>query len=189
MTGGQIVVAVLVGLVVNECVEVCPWVARKLVAWSARRRYTDPARAGVRAEELVAVIDDRPGNLLKLLSAFGFAAAAVTTAAARRVAQEPGHLAARALLGIAQFGAVVVGSVLSTVGLADVLVGIPPYGLVGGLVVGLVGGLVGGLAYGVVVGLVGGLVGGLGAWLVGAWLGAWLRARLGRLRVGRQDTP
>jgi hypothetical protein len=54
-----------------------PWAARKLVRWSAHRRYAPPSRAELRAEELAAYIDDRPGRLFKLITALGFAAAAV----------------------------------------------------------------------------------------------------------------
>jgi hypothetical protein len=79
MTIGQILLAIAVGLAVSEFSEVCPWVARKLVRWSAHRRYVPPACAELRAEELGAFIDDRPGRLFKLITALGFAAAAVVT--------------------------------------------------------------------------------------------------------------
>jgi hypothetical protein len=79
MTIGQIMLAIAVGLAVSEFSEVCPWVARKLVRWSAHRRYVPPARAELRAEELTAFINDRPGRLFKLITALGFAAAAVVT--------------------------------------------------------------------------------------------------------------
>lgn len=77
MTTGQILFAIITGLAVNECCDVSPWAARKLVRWSAHRRYVPPARAELRAEELAAFIDDRPGRLFKLITALGFAAAAV----------------------------------------------------------------------------------------------------------------
>lgn len=85
MTPGQILFAVLSGLAVNECCELSPWCARKLVRWSAHCRYTDAARADARAEELTALIDDRPGKLFKLITALGFAAGAVM-ASVRRTA-------------------------------------------------------------------------------------------------------
>ena len=74
MTTVQVVLGVLSGLAVNEFCDLSPWVARRLVRWSARLRYTDPVRAETRAEELTALIDDRPGKLFKLLTALGFAA-------------------------------------------------------------------------------------------------------------------
>ncbi len=77
MTTGQILLAIITGLAANECCDVSPWAARKLVRWSARRRYAPPARAELRAEELAALIDDRPGKLFKLITALGFAAAAI----------------------------------------------------------------------------------------------------------------
>jgi hypothetical protein len=78
MTLAQILLAIVVGLAVSEFSEVCPWGARKLVRWSAHRRYAPPSRAELHAEELAAYIDDRtPGRLFKLITALGFAAAAV----------------------------------------------------------------------------------------------------------------
>ncbi len=80
MTTWQIVLGIIIGLitglVVSECCDVSPWVARKLVRWSARRRYVPPTHAELRAEELAAYIDDCPGRLFKLIIALGFAAAA-----------------------------------------------------------------------------------------------------------------
>jgi hypothetical protein len=72
-----ILLAIVGGLIANELCEFSPWCARKLVRWSAFRRYTDPGRAEMRAEELTAVIDDRPGNLFKLITAVSFAVGAV----------------------------------------------------------------------------------------------------------------
>jgi hypothetical protein len=82
-----IVISVILGLLVNECCDVSPWCARKLVQWSAHRRYTDPDRAGQRAEELSALIDGRPGKLLKLFSALGFAGSAVLVVFRREFAR------------------------------------------------------------------------------------------------------
>lgn len=79
MTTGQILLAIITGLAVNECCDVSPWAARKLVRWSARRRYAPPSRAELRAEELAAYIDVRPGRLFKLITALGFAVAAIVT--------------------------------------------------------------------------------------------------------------
>jgi glycosyltransferase involved in cell wall biosynthesis len=57
------------GLAANELLDISEWAARRLVRWSARLRYEDPERAGIRAEELDAVITARPGQLLKLITA------------------------------------------------------------------------------------------------------------------------
>jgi len=80
-----IILAIIAGLAVNECCDVCLWAARALVRWSARLRYPDPARAHVRAEELAAHIYARPGKLLKLGTAVGFVTVAVVAAACRAV--------------------------------------------------------------------------------------------------------
>lgn len=83
MSIGDVLIAIGTGLAANECCEVAPWCARGLVRWSARRRYTDPARAAVRAEEWAALIDDRPGHLFKLITAMVFAGGAVLSMARR----------------------------------------------------------------------------------------------------------
>lgn len=70
-------ISVVLGLLINECCDVSPWCADKLVRWSAHRRYMDPVRAAERAEELAALIRARPGKLLKLFSAVGFASSAI----------------------------------------------------------------------------------------------------------------
>jgi hypothetical protein len=73
-----ILLSILTSLAAAEITAINPWCAKKLVRWSARRRYADnQARAKIRAEELEAFIDARPGNLLKLMTAAAFAAAAV----------------------------------------------------------------------------------------------------------------
>jgi hypothetical protein len=59
--------------------DLCPWLADKLVRWSAFRRYRDRERAETRAEELAALIEQRPGHLLKLFTAINFAAGTVIT--------------------------------------------------------------------------------------------------------------
>lgn len=80
MTREELVWAVALGLLANEAGDWCPWIAHRLVRWSACRRYQDNhARAAIRAEELAALIDDRPGKLFKLLTALGMAGAAAIT--------------------------------------------------------------------------------------------------------------
>jgi hypothetical protein len=83
-----ILLGIVAGLLANELCEFSPWCARKLVRWSAFQRYTDPGRVEMRAEELTAVINDRPGNLFKLITAVSFAANAVIVSGRRAVARE-----------------------------------------------------------------------------------------------------
>lgn len=85
MSGAEILIGVLLGLLVNEFCDVSPWAARKLVRWSAHRRYVNPARADARAEELARLIDDRPGKLFKLITALGFVSGAVMASARRTI--------------------------------------------------------------------------------------------------------
>ncbi|MER7206356.1 hypothetical protein ABT340_04755 [Streptosporangium sp. NPDC000239] len=83
MSGWEIFLGIALGLIVNEACELSPWAARKLVQWSARARYPDPERAETRAAELVSLIEERPGKLLKLCSAMGFFGAAACMALQR----------------------------------------------------------------------------------------------------------
>jgi hypothetical protein len=79
----SVLIPIAIGLLVNELCDVSPWLARRLVRWSAFRRYADPARAEARAEELAAVINARPGQLFKLTTTAGFAISAATVASLR----------------------------------------------------------------------------------------------------------
>lgn len=77
MSGIEIILGVLLVLVVNEAWNVSPWVAQMLVRWSARLRYPDAELRATRTEELAALINERPGKLLKLCTALSFAVAAL----------------------------------------------------------------------------------------------------------------
>jgi hypothetical protein len=71
------IISVVLGLAINECSDISPWAAEKVVRFSARLRYGDQDRAEIRAEELAALIKERPGNLLKLITAICFTVAAL----------------------------------------------------------------------------------------------------------------
>jgi len=76
--------AIISGLLVNECCDISPWIARRLMHLAARLRYRGaPERATVRGEELAALIQDRPGKLFKLVTATGFLLHALLVAALR----------------------------------------------------------------------------------------------------------
>jgi hypothetical protein len=83
VTGWVLVLTIALGLLVNECCELSPWLADKMVRRSARLRYEDPARSEERAEELAAYIKDRPGKIFKLLSALHFLGVALACRARR----------------------------------------------------------------------------------------------------------
>ena len=75
-----------------------PWCACHLIRWSVRLRYIEPERRRVREAELIALLDERPGKLLKLGTALGFLAAAMsaclrrsTTATFRSFARRRRH--------------------------------------------------------------------------------------------------
>lgn len=86
MNGWEIVASFAFGLLVNEMTDVSPWAARKLVRWAAYRWTTDPDTAAGYAEEWTAIIDERPGKLLKLLTAVQFSIGAAGRAAPRALA-------------------------------------------------------------------------------------------------------
>lgn len=65
--------AFLLGALVNEFSDLYPWMARGVARWAAWHWTKDRDRAEGYAEEWTAVIDARPGKLLKLLTALGFA--------------------------------------------------------------------------------------------------------------------
>jgi hypothetical protein len=87
MTPKQLAVvaaALVVGLLGRLVLRVSPRVGVRLVRWAAGLRYRqNPERAALRAEELTALVDDRPGRLLKLLTGLGFALHALTVAGLR----------------------------------------------------------------------------------------------------------
>jgi hypothetical protein len=68
--------AVVLGLLVNEISDVSPWMAGRLVRSAAILWSHDPHVAADYAEEWQAVVDERPGKLLKLGTALGFLAVA-----------------------------------------------------------------------------------------------------------------
>jgi hypothetical protein len=85
MTTAEVAIAVASGLLINEMTEISPWAARRLVAWSARVKYGTTERGRIRGVELVTLIEERPGKLLKLLTALGFTGAALATVVFRGV--------------------------------------------------------------------------------------------------------
>jgi hypothetical protein len=69
----EVVLGLIFGFLVNEMCDISPWLAKRLVRWSAHHQYLDRARAEIRAEELEALIESRPGKLFKLITAIPFA--------------------------------------------------------------------------------------------------------------------
>jgi membrane protein YdbS with pleckstrin-like domain len=88
MSWVEIVLAVLLGLAVNEFSDFSPWLASKLVVWSARLRYADSPRGQTRGEELAALIKERPGKLFKLATGTGFVSAALLFRLRRAISGE-----------------------------------------------------------------------------------------------------
>ncbi|MFG1890371.1 hypothetical protein ACGFIR_21195 [Micromonospora sp. NPDC049051] len=85
MSKWEMTLGIVFGLLVNEITDVSPWLAKKLVRWSAYRWTTDPEAAETYSEEWAAIIEERPGKLLKLLTASKFALGAAGRAVPRAV--------------------------------------------------------------------------------------------------------
>ncbi|MET7881288.1 hypothetical protein ABZS52_30680 [Micromonospora profundi] len=62
------------------------WVARRLIHWAAYHWTADPDVAAGYAEEWTAIVDERPGKLLKLLTAVQFTLGAAGKAVPRMFA-------------------------------------------------------------------------------------------------------
>jgi len=73
----EVLLAVILGLLVNEVCDVSPWAAKRAVRWAARRWSQDPVVAADYAEEWQAVVNDCPGKLFKLFMALGFVVGAI----------------------------------------------------------------------------------------------------------------
>lgn len=104
---GTILGSLLLNVLSNECSDLSPWLAGRLVRWAARRQYRGSERAAVRAEEWASLIEERPGKLLKLVTALWFAAGALLRPGPRaRTERRPllprlGRASARAGLALA----------------------------------------------------------------------------------------
>jgi hypothetical protein len=87
---GALIAALVLVWLGKLALRVSPRVGVRLVRWAAGLRYRqDPERAAARAEELAALVKDRPGKLLKLLTGLGFALHALAVAGLRG---RPGRL-------------------------------------------------------------------------------------------------
>jgi hypothetical protein len=64
----ELLVPLALGLLANEFVDVCPWLAQKMLQWAACR-FGDTDTSERYAEEWTALLYERPGKLLKLVTA------------------------------------------------------------------------------------------------------------------------
>lgn len=67
-----LIAGAVLGVIGNEFLEVSPWLARRLIPRAARLWTDDPERREILTEEWLAIIDERPGKLFKLMSATAF---------------------------------------------------------------------------------------------------------------------
>jgi hypothetical protein len=82
-------VALAVGVLINEASDISPWVGQRLARYAATLRYGRCARARTRAEEWSALLDERPGKLLKLTSGLLFFLDSLPRAAWRIMKRSP----------------------------------------------------------------------------------------------------
>jgi hypothetical protein len=86
----SVIVTVASTLIVNGVSDYSPWVATRLVRWSARQAFPDdPERAKEREEELEANVGAIPGKLSKLVFGLGFGIAGVYELAHRSYRSGP----------------------------------------------------------------------------------------------------
>jgi membrane protein YdbS with pleckstrin-like domain len=88
VSGVEILLGILLGLLVNETTDLSPWLGRTFVTWSARLRYGETDHGTTRAEELRALIDARPGKLFKLVTGTGFLSSALLFKAMRLLGRD-----------------------------------------------------------------------------------------------------
>ena len=103
MSWREIVVSVCLGLAVNGAFDLSPWLARRLLPFAARLWTQDAESRAAYAEEWQAIIEDRPGSLLKLGTAITFLAGGAWRSAPRLVSRletrRPGRRLVSAALG------------------------------------------------------------------------------------------
>ena len=121
MSGWGILASVFFGLAVNELCELSPWLARRLLPFAARLWTQDAESRAAYAEEWLAIIEDRPGKLFKLGTAFTFLAGGVWRLAPRLVLRWATRRPSRHLVS-AMLGAIGMFVTLFGIGLSDMAI-------------------------------------------------------------------
>jgi hypothetical protein len=83
------VAALAAGLLINEASDISPWIGQRLARCAATLRYGRCQRARTRAEEWSALLNERPGKLLKLTSGLLFFLDSLPRAAWRLMKRSP----------------------------------------------------------------------------------------------------
>ncbi|MGA5304580.1 hypothetical protein ACPCHT_32045 [Nucisporomicrobium flavum] len=120
MTKTEIAIAALLAIIAAELGEYVEWLAKKLVRTAAHLRYGDIERAQMRAEEWTTVIEDRPGQVLKMGTALALFVAGACAAGKRRVREARPHarkwLVRLAVIGSATAGVSAVAGIVAIFG-------------------------------------------------------------------------
>jgi hypothetical protein len=94
------IVETVAGLALNECVDLCPWLARGLVDRAARLQYPDPVLARIHAEVFEHHVGNHGLKLVQLLVALGFLAKATSIRLGRAFGGEPGDVGVPDIIGV-----------------------------------------------------------------------------------------
>jgi hypothetical protein len=143
-----ILLGILATVIADQLCATFPSLALKAARWSAARRYAgNPAKAELRAEELEALIEQRPGGLLKLGTGLGLAIAALATASRRALGKNPVITIARAtgraiVMGAAVIAAAAVAIWYLYISLCILVGGALMFAAVAGLTVGAIAGTI-----------------------------------------------
>ncbi|MEW2181074.1 hypothetical protein AB0890_32705 [Streptomyces sp. NPDC005406] len=84
----QPVIALITAMILTECTEISPWLARRILRTAARRIGNQEA-AERYEEEWLSLLEERPGKILKLFSAAWIALRATWTLRAIHHSQGP----------------------------------------------------------------------------------------------------
>ncbi|MGF1344697.1 MULTISPECIES: hypothetical protein [unclassified Streptomyces] len=74
----QPVIALITAMILTECTEISPWLARRILRTAAQRIGSQEA-AERYEEEWLSLLEERPGKILKLFSAAWIALRATST--------------------------------------------------------------------------------------------------------------
>ncbi|HET8684026.1 MAG TPA: hypothetical protein VFM54_19470 [Micromonosporaceae bacterium] len=114
-----LVLGVVGGVLANDVGDWSSWLARRMMRRAAHLWTSDATITEVYAEEWQAVVNERPGNMLKLLTGLGYLSASLarrgsrkaSRVAARRKRPQVATWATLALLGVIEAGFTLRGTI------------------------------------------------------------------------------
>ncbi|WP_327008538.1 hypothetical protein OHA72_15555 [Dactylosporangium sp. NBC_01737] len=97
MNWTEIVIGGLIGWALGDLLSVFEWAALRIVPVAARLWTTDPDRREIYSEEWAALVAERPGGILKLMTAAGFVLAGLSRRLGRQSVATLGSVEAELL--------------------------------------------------------------------------------------------